>query len=98
MNVDDSKMSSMIGLASRFILIVPIIGMLLRLWGVQAVNPENMKRLMKQGKTIGVVPGGYEEAILTSDKELRVYLKHRKGFVKYALKYGYTIYPVLTYN
>ena len=68
MNVDNSKMSSMIGLGSRFILIVPIIGIILRLWGVQGVHPENMKRLMKQGKTIGVVPGGYEEAILTTDK------------------------------
>ena len=68
MNVDNSKMSSMIGLGSRFILIVPIIGFLLRLWGVQAVNPSNMKRLMSEGKTVGVVPGGYEEAILTTEK------------------------------
>ena len=53
---------------------------------------------MKQGKTIGLIPGGYEEAVLTTEKQLRVFLKHRKGFVKYALRYGYTIYPVLTYN
>ena len=68
MNVDNTKMSSMIGLASRFILIVPIMGGLFRLWGIQGVHPSNIKRLMKQGKTIGIVPGGYEEAILTTDK------------------------------
>ena len=29
---------------------------------------------------------------------MRVYLKNRKGFIKYALTYGYTIRPVLVYN
>ena len=67
MNVDSSKLSTMIGLGSRFILAVPIFGLIGRLWGVQAVNPSNMKRLMSEGKTVGVVPGGYEEAILTKE-------------------------------
>ena len=29
---------------------------------------------------------------------MRFFIKDRKGFIKYALKYGYTIHPVLTYN
>lgn len=45
-----------------------------------------------------MVPGGYEEATLTTPKELRVYIKERKGFIKYALKYGYTIRPVIITN
>lgn len=39
------------------------------------------------------MPGGFEEATLTSNSEQRIYIKSRKGFIKYALKYGYTIYP-----
>lgn len=27
-----------------------------------------------------------------------MFIKSRKGFIKYALEYGYTIRPVLTYN
>jgi hypothetical protein len=34
MNADDSKMSRMTGLASRFILSLPFIGLQLRLWGI----------------------------------------------------------------
>lgn len=43
-------------------------------------------------------PGGFEEATLTTPKELRVFIKDRKGFLKYGLTYGYTIYPTLIYN
>ena len=42
-----------------------------------------------------MVPGGYEEATITTPKELRVFIENRKGFIKYALKYGYTIRPVV---
>jgi len=28
----------------------------------------------------------------------RVYINDRKGFIKYALQYGYTIYPSYTFN
>ena len=45
-----------------------------------------------------LVPGGFEEATLTVPDELRIYIKERKGFVKYALEHNYTIYPVLSIN
>lgn len=50
---------------------------------------------MSQGKKVGLVPGGYEEGTLATPDEMRLYLKNRKGFIKYALRYGYTIRPVL---
>lgn len=34
MNADDSKMSGMTGLASRFLLALPFVGLELRLWGI----------------------------------------------------------------
>lgn len=45
-----------------------------------------------------MLPGGFEEATLTTRTENRVYLKRRKGFIKYALKYGTTIYPVFVFG
>ena len=59
LNHDSTKLSTMITLWSRVILTVPIFGFLCRLWGVQSVDPSNMKRLMKKGKTIGMIPGGF---------------------------------------
>lgn len=39
-------------------------------------------------------PGGFEEATLTSPKEMRCWIS-RKGFIKYALEYNYSIRPVI---
>lgn len=68
LNADGSKMSKMRGLASRFILAMPFIGLQLRLWGVESVNAKNILRLMRKKKTIGLVPGSFEEATLTTPK------------------------------
>ncbi|KAL4429145.1 hypothetical protein ABPG74_015173 [Tetrahymena malaccensis] len=85
-------------LASRMLLNVPFLGIAVKLMGVQSVDPGNLARLMKQGKNIGILPGAFEEACLTSQYEHRIYIKHRKGFIKYALKYGYTIYPCYSFG
>ena len=76
----------------------PFIGGLLRLWGVQSVDKANFIRLINQKKDIGIVPGGFEEATLTTPNQLRVFINNRKGFIKYALQNGYTVRPVLIYN
>ena len=59
MNADNSKMSQMTGLASRVLLALPFIGLQLRLWGMESVNPKNIRRLMKKKKPIGLIPGGF---------------------------------------
>ena len=70
----EDKISNMVGLGSRFILNLPIFGACFKMWGVQAINPDNLKRLMKKKQTIGMVPGGYEEATITTPKEVRVFI------------------------
>ncbi len=95
---ENDVISNMVGLGSRFILNTPIIGLLLRLWGVQAVDPSNLKRLLSSNRNVGLLPGGFEEATLTTAKEMRIFIENRKGFIKYALKYNYTVYPTLIFN
>lgn len=68
MNLDDGTFSNMTGLGSRGILLVPFAGAILRLWGIEGVDPQNLNRLMKAGKTVGLIPGGFEEATITSEK------------------------------
>ena len=65
---NNDSLSRMSGLSSRFMLNMPITGLLLKLWGVQAVDPENLKNLMSKNKNIGLLPGGFEEATLTTAK------------------------------
>ncbi len=43
---NDDPLSRMVGLGSRFILNMPVTGLLLKIWGVQAVDPSNLKRLL----------------------------------------------------
>ena len=62
------------------------------------MHAANMNRLMSKGINIGLVPGGYEEATITSEEKFRIYIKKRKGFIKMALKTGYKICPVLVMN
>jgi len=62
-------------MASRFMLSLPFVGIILRLWGIQGVHHHNMKKHLQKSSSIGLVPGGYEEATLTVPNELRVYIK-----------------------
>ena len=96
MNVPGDHMENMIGLSSRFMYNIPFTGLMLRIWGVKSIDPNNLTALMKSGKKrIGITAGGFEEAAITTPKELRVYIENRKGFIKYAIKYGYTLRPTL---
>lgn len=45
---------------------------------------------------LALVPGGFQEATISALGHERVFLKHRKGFVKYALQYGYDLVPCYT--
>lgn len=84
--------------ASRGMLILPISGIFTRWIGIVGVDNKNFQDYMKNGKNIKFVPGGFEEATLTHCEKERVFLKDRKGFIKYAIKFGYTLYPVYTFN
>lgn len=85
-------------LGSRVSLFLPISGMILRLYGIEGVDSANFKRLLKEGEPVGMLPGGFEEATLTTPRENRIYISNRKGFIKYALQNGSTIYPVFTFG
>lgn len=54
--------------------------------------------LMQRNKALALIPGGLEEASITNNNQSRVYLKSRKGFVKYALRYGYALTPCYVFG
>jgi len=65
-----------------------------------SVDKSNILRLMKEGKTITVCPGGAQEVTyMTADEDdITLYLKKRMGLVKLALQFGRPLIPVFTFN
>ena len=55
-------------------------------------------KLMKKRRTMALIPGGFEEATITSSGADRVYIKNRRGFVKYALQHGYCLTPTYSFG
>ena len=72
--------------------------MFLRWTGVDTVEPKNMNKKMKKGMNFSILPGGFEEATLTDYDSSNVFIKKRKGFIKYALRYGYTLHPAYVFG
>ncbi|KAL4476155.1 hypothetical protein ABPG74_009888 [Tetrahymena malaccensis] len=85
-------------LTTRSLLMLPGYGLLHQLTGLQGVDADNMKKLMKNHQNFALVPGGFEEATLTTRNEQKIFVKNRKGFIKYAIQGGYTIYPVYIFG
>ena len=68
MHLKEGPFRNVVGLSSRVMLFVPVVGLFLRLWDVQSVDSRHMKKLMKEGRNISLMPGGFEEATITTPK------------------------------
>jgi len=65
---------------------------------IKGAGAGSMLELMQQGRNLALIPGGFEEATLQEQGVERVVLKDRKGFIKYALRFGYRVHPVYTFG
>jgi len=70
-------------LISKSMLSFPILGLFLAIIGCTPVDSYSFKKNLKEGRNVFLVPGGFEEASLTSNDHLVIVI--RKGFVKYCL-------------
>jgi len=61
-------------------------------------NKENFARLLKEKKSLAVVPGGFEEATIFRYGSDRVWLRNRAGFIKMALQTGHALRPVYAFG
>ncbi|KAF0696128.1 Aste57867_13104 [Aphanomyces stellatus] len=85
-------------LATDVLFVLPFITQIMYWGGGGPAGRASFDALAKQGENIALLPGGFEEASLFEYKKHRVFVKHRKGFVKLALQHGYTIYPAYTFG
>lgn len=67
-------------------------------YGCSAASKENICKRMKTSQNLALLPGGFQEATLFQYGHHRVYIKHRAGFIKYALQHGYKLYPAYTFG
>lgn len=58
----------------------------------------DMVSYMKQGESLALPPGGFEEATLTSLHQDRVFIRKRTGFIRLCLKCGVAVQPVFVFG
>ena len=85
-------------LASRAIALAPLSGIMLKWLGGFEVSPKQFKQYLTNGDNLCFSPGGFEEATISDHRRDRVFINDRKGFIKYALEYGYKLHPCYTFN
>ena len=79
----------------------PVLKWLLDLAGIDIIgaSPSEVKQAMSKGdRSLILVIGGYEEAVLTKDGTDNIYINNRLGFIKYAIRYNYTLTPVYAFG
>ena len=84
------------GLAVGYLVHAPIFNLFFtKLTGTLiSASKRNMKRFMTTQTSLGLLPGGFNEATLLRRGHNVVYVRNRKGFLKYCLHYGYELVPV----
>ena len=79
----------------------PVLKLLLDMAGIEIVgaSPKEVRAAMAKGdRSLILVIGGYEEAVLTKDGTENIFINNRLGFVKYAMRYNYTLTPVYAFG
>lgn len=66
--------------------------------GFRDNSAKTLRELMAQGESVCMTPGAFHEATLFSFGREVVYVKNRRGFVKYCLRHGYRLHPVYTFG
>jgi 2-acylglycerol O-acyltransferase 2 len=66
--------------------------------GINTLSKSRLHKLMGSKANIAMVPGGFEDATAMHFNRDITVLRKRTGFIKYALQYGYRVYPVYTFG
>lgn len=65
---------------------------------LESATKQNIMRLMRAKRNIGIIPGGFEDATLHEYGKERTNINNRKGLIKYALQHGYAVTPIWTFG
>ncbi len=90
--------SSIKWLVAEMLLKLPFICDFLRWSDTWDCTKNRMNKFMKKGHNVALIPGGFQEATLYERNRHKLFLNDRKGFIKYALKFGYKIVPCYVFG
>jgi hypothetical protein len=80
-------------LVSDMLFKLPLVADLLTWAKCSPADKQTMLSAMEDGENLSILPGGYQEATLCCRNEHRVFIKQRKGFIKYDLMHEYNVHP-----
>eukprot|EP01083_Nonionella_stella_P015089 42229_1 len=63
-----------------------------------SASKRNVNAFMKKKLSFALLAGGFEEATMCNKGEDAIYIRQRKGFIKYCLQYGYEIVPAYNFG
>jgi len=87
------------GVQAPILFKLPLIRNLMMLSGCSTpATKENLYALFQKNCDFGMLPGGMDEVALYKKGHERIYIQNRKGFIKYALQYGYQLIPCYTFG
>eukprot|EP01084_Bolivina_argentea_P094103 169175_1 len=65
---------------------------------IESATGANVKQMMGNQRSLGLLPGGFYEVALFQYGKDFAYIKSKKGFIKYALRYGYQVIPAYSFG
>jgi hypothetical protein len=83
-----------IGLVHKFFFTTPFLGHLFENCGYLECSDSNIEILLKQKKSIALLPGGLDETFTTKQNCETIFIKKRYGIFKLSYKYKVPIIPV----
>mmetsp|Transcript_32670 Transcript_32670/g.109050 ORF Transcript_32670/g.109050 Transcript_32670/m.109050 type:complete len:232 (+) Transcript_32670:551-1246(+) len=97
--LSDERLARISGVQAPLLFRLPLVRPMMLLFGCcTPATKEGMFGLFRQRSDFGILPGGMEEVALFEFGRERVYLKRRKGFIKYALQHGYLLVLAYTFG
>ena len=78
---------------SSLVLEIPIFGDICKTI-FKSVSKDSMKSIMSKGETLSLLPGGFNEIYMMENYKYNIHVP--SGFIALAIKYNYTIYPMLS--
>ena len=78
----------------------PLMRLMMGFLGIDLLSSskDKVQAYMCKGNPLGVVVGGFEEMLRTKTDREVIFLKNRRGFLKQAIKNGYTVIPVYCFG
>jgi diacylglycerol O-acyltransferase 2, plant len=86
------------GTVATVLLRIPLLRHLLSWRGLVASDREIIRRLLKRGVSVVVIPGGIREMYVSGMQEERVVLRSRRGFISLAQETGATLVPIYVFG